>query len=96
MGFLVLCFFCCLLLAKRQHQLAGIGIVLHVQAVIAATLCPLNKRLRLLGVPQQELLYITVYLLHVGLGEQCIVKVIDVLGQLLHTYTPLTDGCQYL
>ena len=66
---------------EMQHQLLSIGRMLHVQAIVAAPVSTLNKRLLRLRVAKQVLLHILSDLLQVGLGEECTVLIIHMLGE---------------
>ena len=88
-----------LLVTKLKHQITGIWIVLSVEPIKAPTLRPHYQRLCRLRITKQILLHISMYLLQIGLKKKRAVHVIDVLGQLLHTYTLLAhigQNPQYL
>ena len=93
---LLLFFFILLVVGELQHQLAGIGRAIGIQAVIAATTSALDERLLRLAVTKQILLHVVVYFLVVGLIEKGTIHVIDVLRNGLHTDATLTGLGKYL
>ena len=65
LGLIIILLFCFvrLMLMKLKHQLARIGIILRVEPIITPTVRPLYQRLCRLGVTEQILLHVAVYLL---------------------------------